>query len=225
MSGKIIAFEGLDCSFKETNSKAYLDYLLSKGEKAALFSFPRYAKKQSIFVVDYLAGKYGDQEDLHPAAISTFYMIDMFDCIKKEVFPLLEEDYTIIFDRYWYSNIFYRIGLYRSNVKFSDASTEYTIRSGVSNIAKIFALPKADIIVKLKSDPNVMLDFVHNKNSANDQHESNDAFLLSVAEVFNTIDLSKYVHDKVLDVYTTENGQIRSKEDIFADILRGVGHE
>ena len=57
--GKLFAFEGLDCSFKETNSKAYLDYLRSKGRKAELFSFPRYDKESSYFVREYLGGKYG----------------------------------------------------------------------------------------------------------------------------------------------------------------------
>lgn len=233
MSGKLIAFDGLDCSFKETNSKAYLKYLQDKGEKAVLYSFPRYEIPQSIFVKEYLAGKYGGLNDTNPTVISMFYMLDMFDCAQKEIIPKLKEGYTVILDRYWYCNLFYRAGTYRMlyngmakkpNVISNDGDTyfeDYIIRE-VEQLAVQLKLPRADIIIKLKSDPDVMLDFVHRKRSKKDQHESNDKFLLSVANVFDTIDLSEYANDKAIEVYTTENGQIRSKEDIFKRILGAI---
>ena len=45
--GKIIAFEGLDCSFKETNYKKFTEnlkknYELKEGEDLVTESFPRY---------------------------------------------------------------------------------------------------------------------------------------------------------------------------------------
>ena len=46
--GKIIVFEGLDCSFKETNSKALEDFLKNNGEKVKLFSFPAYKSKEDL---------------------------------------------------------------------------------------------------------------------------------------------------------------------------------
>ena len=221
MSGKLITFDGLDCSFKETNSKMYLEYLLQRGEKAALYSFPRYNMEQSIFVKEYLAGNYGKKNELDTTAVSMFYMMDMFDCAQKEIIPKLKEGYTVVLDRYWYCNIFYRLGLGGAY----SAIVGHNIISQIENLANQLCLPKSDIIVKLKSDPDVMLDFIHRKNSKADQHESDDKYLLTVAKVFDVIDLSKYVTDRVVDVYTTKDKQIRNKEDIFKDILDGINHE
>jgi thymidylate kinase len=217
---KIIAFEGVDCSFKETNSKAYLDYLLSKGKKAKLFSFPRYGDDASHFVVEYLAGKYGKQEDLEPATIASFYMLDMFDCIQKEVKPLLKQDYTIIFDRYWYSNIYYRIALYR--MYFKSNILEYNTKQQIENLANSLRLPKADVIVKLIPEEKVMLDFVHEKHSLDDIHESNDKFLATVLNIFSEINMNNYTTHGSFEVLTTINNKIRPKEDIFKSVLKGI---
>jgi dTMP kinase len=227
MKGKLIAFDGLDCSFKETNTREYLNYLLNKEEKAALYSFPRYNKDQSVFVRHYLAGDYGSLDQINPTLISSFYMLDMFDCAQKEIIPKLKKGYTIILDRYWYCNLFYRLGAFRMTGRgsVSQLPIELSIIKGIENLAKMLNLPKADIIIKLKANPKVMLDFVHAKKSKKDQHESNDKFLLSVSEVFDTIDLSDYAKDKVVEVYTTENGKIRSKEDILNRIIRGIEND
>jgi dTMP kinase len=223
MSGRIITFDGVDCSFKETNSHAYLKYLLNKGEKAALYSFPRYDMAQSIFVKRYLSGAYGKIEDINLKAISMFYMMDMFDCAQTEIIPKLNEGYTIILDRYWHCNLFYRIGACRMN---GDSHiVEKVITADTEELARILKLPKADIIIKLKPETSIMLNFVRNKNSKDDQHESNAKYLSAVAEVFSDIDLSSYVKDRVLEIHTTKDGNIRPKEDIFNDILRGINHD
>jgi len=217
MSGKIIVFEGLDCSFKETNSKAYYEYLLSKGEKASIYHFPKYEEESSYFVREYLAGKYGDTKELNHGVVSMLYMVDMFDSAKKHIIPDLMDGKTIILDRYWYSNLYFRIGISRM---IKDNILPNWICDTIGAISKILELPTADIVVKLKSNPGVMLDFVHKKNTKNDQHENNDELLLTVADVFNNINLGDYVNDKVVDVYTTNNGEVRSKDDIFSDILK-----
>lgn len=227
--GKLIVFEGLDCSFKETNSKAYYEYLKDKGEKVELYSFPRYQEEHSVFVRDYLAGKYGKQEDMNYHAISLFYMMDMFDCSQKFIKPRLEEGFTIILDRYWYSNIYYRIGLYETKHKFlsynKDKQAKEAIYYNINDLSLKLKLPKADIVIKLKADIDVVLDVVHKKNKQNDIHENDYDFLKSVHNAFDTIYLDTFVIDKSIDIYTTTiDKQIKSKEEIFNEILKELGH-
>ena len=61
--GKIIVFEGLDCSFKETTSEAVYQNLLAKGEKVIKFSFPAYGQQSAYFVEQLLQGNYPDMTD------------------------------------------------------------------------------------------------------------------------------------------------------------------
>ena len=99
---KIIAFEGLDCSFKETNYKAFSERFKKFFTDAQMYyppecpkelkliyqrcnpiiceSFPRYNTEFSLFVNQWLQGNY-DREMLkeHPDIINTFYALDRFD--------------------------------------------------------------------------------------------------------------------------------------------------
>ena len=51
---KLIAIDGLDGSGKETQSKRLAKYLIEKGKKVRLLSFPTYDGKGSAFVDMYL---------------------------------------------------------------------------------------------------------------------------------------------------------------------------
>ena len=231
--GKLFAFEGLDCSFKETNSKAYLEYLRSLGRTAELFSFPRYDLEPSYFVKEYLAGKYGKQESLNESVISLFYMMDMFDCVRKHINPLLEQGVDVILDRYWYSNIYYRLGLLRktNKIKFNNSEQlpdyypyiEEDIADNIIHLSITLKLPIADYIIKLQSDPSVMLNFVKQKNLANDQHESDTEFLLAVSSVFNDFRFKELSTNPAITIMTTTDKEIRPREDILNDIIRGIG--
>lgn len=222
--GKLFAFEGLDCSFKETNSKAYLDYLRSKGRKAELFSFPRYDKESSYFVREYLGGKYGNQDTIPYAAISLCYMMDMFDCAKKHIIPLMEQGVDIVLDRYWYSNIYYRIGLLYKNGKTDrNIFEELKIEKTIMTLADNLGLPKADYIIKLQANIDVMLEFVRKKNLPNDQHESDEKFLIAVSKAFENCGFSTMAKNPSITVMTTDDMNIRSREDILKDIIEGIG--
>ena len=71
--GKIIEFEGLDSSFKETNAKCLYDYLKDKGYKVNIVSFPRYDCDSSYFVKRLLSGIYGVQDKVNPQIINKMY--------------------------------------------------------------------------------------------------------------------------------------------------------
>lgn len=108
-SGKIIAFEGLDCSFKETNHRTFLyrfkqffsDITFADvstsipdifGRVVPIFSesFPRYASGSAFYLKRWLAGEYNRAFlKEHPDIINAFYALDRFDfwyTLKNDIF-------------------------------------------------------------------------------------------------------------------------------------------
>jgi len=107
MKGKLIVFEGLDYSFKETNSIKLEHYINSNiTNKVLHFSFPNYHSPSSFFIKEYLAGAYGNASYIDPYKASYCYSLDRMDSIiKLEINKLLEKGWYIIFDRYIGSNL------------------------------------------------------------------------------------------------------------------------
>ena len=237
--GDLIVFEGLDCSFKETNAKLFKKYLEEKykGEKEViLHSFPTYESDSSYFVKEYLAGRYGSQDDLTSTSISIFFMIDMFDFFAKIGSRVLNNGGIIILDRYWYSNIYYRLGAIRKQSMADDDDTcictEKDIDFCINSISAFLDLPKADIIFKMNTEKNAMIDTVVKKNSKNDIHESDIEYLKCVFDVFSNFSFSKFTNKKYyspqINIVTAEpnfdgnNGyKILSKEQIFESVKSG----
>lgn len=100
----IIVFEGMDCSYKETNSRKLSEYFKRYTDYSVIYqSFPRYSVRSSYFVREYLNGKYQDNK-----YISIYsYLLDMidwwYDISDKEV----EDKSIIILDRFYLSNLYY----------------------------------------------------------------------------------------------------------------------
>ena len=112
--GKIIVLEGIDCSFKETQSKMLLDLLTNIGIKTTLISFPTYDDESSVFVRRFLNGEYGDE--VSPELISTFYALNRYDTFNREnIMDRLEQGEWFIFDRYTYSNVIHQCARYEEH--------------------------------------------------------------------------------------------------------------
>ena len=197
--GQLIVFEGLDCSFKETNSKVLLNHIEQKyGHNVKLVSFPRYQSKASYFVTEYLSGRYGVQEDLTSNAISSLYMVDMFDYMKKIGQRHLDNGGILIMDRYWFSNLYYRLGWMKENATEDEDSPFYQngiiqseLPNEISKLAYAFELPTPDLVYKMISSSNAIKDKVTAKHSQNDIHESDLKYLMYVKEEFDAFD---FVH-------------------------------
>lgn len=146
--GKIIAFEGLDNCFKETNAKAFAKKLADTFPfgRIEYESFPRYNDWSSTLLKKWLNGDF-DRELLKqcPEVIKSFFTIDRvsywnskilshdsgcttnIDLYKSEDHPC-----AFIFDRYNISNILYN----NENIKPEDFHSEESME-----------VPSADIVV------------------------------------------------------------------------------
>lgn len=214
--GILIVFEGLDYSFKETNSKKLYEYMKSITDKVELLSFPNYESESSIFVKNYLSGKYGKASEVDPYQSSMFYAMDRYDTIHSlNIKEKLEEGYVIIMDRYIGSNLIFQ------STKFDDdiLTTNY-IQSMSDFEYHVLGLPKEDIVIYMNMPVDVSHELMKERKlksgESADGHEDNYEFMKSVeANAEAVINRLGYTVVNCIN----EDKTIRTEEEIFDNIL------
>ena len=166
---QIVAFEGLDCSFKETNSIGLANYI---GDKAKRYEFPDYKNERSYYIRQYLGKKYNGISKL---MIMDMYLMEMYDKWHTDIQEDIKNGIEVlIFDRFWYSGLYYNC---------STIKERYLLEKLVSDKYK---LPSANIIFKMITDLNLMLKKIHKKNSG-DIYESDDKAMIEIYNRFKDI--------------------------------------
>lgn len=221
---KIIAFEGLDCSFKETNHKAFIARLkkeFPESEKNIFVeSFPRYSDKNWAVtgVNKWLQGEL-DRNHMkeHPFAVDSLYSIDRLSywfetaTTDGDILYNNREGNTFIFDRYNMSNAIY-----------NPLNKEETTYDDLMFDNKEFGIPNPDIIVWMRMyrfDAIATL-LAHKKNK--DKNELDTSFLEEVWNRSENLIKSTELFDKcgikliVVDCLNNDDGivSLKSKEEI-----------
>lgn len=226
--GIIINFEGLDYSFKETNSKRLYEYIKrSITEKVILISFPNYESQSSYFVHEYLKKSYGDADNVNEKQASLFYAMDRYDTMKKiNIEKLLDEGYYIILDRYTGSNlIFQSTKIYNKNKDNTSAESlvEDFIEWANDLEYNILQLPKPDKVIYMNMPVKISYPLMQERALKNgeteDCHESDREFMESVEK--NALYTAKYLNWNIVNCIN-DTDQIRDEESIFMDILNIV---
>lgn len=231
MSAKLIAFEGLDCSFKETNSQALYDYLKEKGLKVYLFHFPSYGEPSAYFVEQYLRGEYNsiDNDGFNPYSISLFYSLDRFYQWQTKIKSIYdnEDDAIIILDRWTNSNIFFQsareIPAKQNYIKYKYHDT-YSFINIIEH--DILSLPREDLIIYMDISFDISREIIK-KRKLLDLNESSDKYMKNVYENAPSIinDIKYYLgEDQIVCIKCDDGKEVRSKKDIFNDIKEAVGN-
>ncbi len=103
--GLLIAIEGIDGSGKGTQAKELVDRLAASGRRVQLLSFPRY--RDTLFgraIGDFLNGRFGQLNEVHPFLASVLYAADRFES-KGVLQDALSQNEFVICDRYVPSNL------------------------------------------------------------------------------------------------------------------------
>lgn len=215
--GKLIVFEGLDYSFKETNSKKLYEYIKEKvTDKVFLLSFPNYESESSIFVKNYLSGKYGKASEVDPYQSSMFYAMDRYDTIHNlKIKEKIEDGYIIIMDRYIGSNLIFQ------STKFDNDENINKFIDSISNFEyNLLDLPKEDIVIYM----NMPIDVSHKlmkerklkSGDSVDGHEDNYEFMKKVE--CNANKIAKKLNYEIINCVNEDNN-IKTEDDIFNEIL------
>jgi len=203
---KIIQLEGIDGSFKETNSKLIESYLKEKGYNIKRISFPNYNSDSSIFAKNYLNGKYNIDDQY---IISTFFIYDMYNFFNNLINSNEYENLDIIIcDRYIGSTLVYQ----STNEQYIDDKFKFIIK--IEQLCKKLNLKEADISIYLKLSTDLAIKSINLRGSKKDIIENDKKYLEEININGNII-----ANFKSWNIVNCENnGIIRSREEIFNDI-------
>lgn len=222
---KLIVFEGLDASFKETNSKRLYNLLKSKGKDAYLFTFPDYSSPSSFFVKEYLKGTYSmDPENVNYTLGSIFYMADQYHIWKTQIEPIYNRgNAIIILDRFWTSNLYHQLAkVYDPEVQWDNMNNK--INELINLATKTFKMPYPDHILFMRMHLGNIVDFLKAR-ATNDIHEGKIEYLRNVLKFYNKLELknSSPVWCSEGWVNVMQKGTVLSREVIFEKVLSNLG--
>lgn len=224
--GILIEFEGLDCSFKETNSKALKEYISNKtNREVVLVSYPNYDNPSAYFIKQYLGGKYDkDPSNINPRVAHLFYSLDRYDHWMTEVKPIYDNGGIIIADRYTLSNIVYQT----AKLETSDYAKKYNYISEIINLEHtVMGLPRPDISILMDMPYEISRRLMNEKN-ADDIHEKDDTYMKQVYSTYAIITSMMERKQIYPDCYSSviscnkTRFLIKDREEIFNDIIRFV---
>lgn len=217
MRGKIIEFEGLDVSFKETNAKALADYLRKKGYMVSVISFPRYNAEASYFVQKLLDGSYGY---VKPEVIHKMYALDRYDYIKmNNVESRLESGEWFIFDRYVGSSMLYQ------TADIEDSKKRIEMQDEIANYEyEVLGIPKPDLVIAMYST----LDLIVQKISEKDKTDAFERDIKFMRQVLNIYDQLISINNwEPVMIFNIEDGiyKFRTKKEIIDDVIEIVNRK
>lgn len=212
---KFIVIEGLDGSGKATQTEILRNFLVENGNTVTKLTFPDYDNKSSALVKMYLDGELGDNpSEVNAYAASAFYAVDRVASYLKYWKKDYEKGNYILADRYATSNIIYQMSKLDRNQwdDFIDFQQDFEYNK--------LEVPKPDMIIYLDVEPEVSQKLMSKRyngdESKKDLHEKNVDFLLNCRKS------ALYAAERLgwIKITCTKDGEMRSIEDISADILK-----
>lgn len=226
--GKIIVFEGIDCSFKETNSKALFEYLKTVEDipKVNLIAFPTYGSPSAYFVEKFLKSEYKNND---PYFISLLYAMDRADAIEREnVKERLENGEWFIFDRYVTSNVVYQCARVKDAYYYKNQLTKFidTIEYDVMK------LPRPDLEIFLHCTNDDLVKKVISEKENKDKNELDLGYMGDCRDFIKKYFIMKYpyVGREIIDacvndpqfIYTNDGCEFKSEEEIKNEVIELV---
>lgn len=229
--GKFIVFEGLDCSFKETNSNKLYEYIKKTYPEInmKIVHFPRYGEPACCMVEKYLNGEC--KNELTTTFMKSLpFLFDMVDYFITEGNKHLANKGWIIADRYWYSNIFYRGAENCPPIEDIPMmrSTMYNIFDELNKITSKMMLPSPDFVFLMKSHFRTVKEKLESKTTNLDEHTKNLDYIKNVMKCYDLFNFKGIVDHENIAVYDkiyVENDpnssyevKIKSEDEIFNHI-------
>jgi dTMP kinase len=165
MKGKLIVFEGLDKSGKETQSKLLIEYLRSKGFDAVYADEPTSENPIGRMIKRWL---FNEENIECGKAITLLYTADRYEHLKKNIIPNLESGKIVVLDRYYYSTMAYEKALYGVDLGWIKEMNKF--------------VQKPDLVIFIDTDPEECIK----RAQAKDRHEKLE-LLRKVKKVYDEI--------------------------------------
>lgn len=220
--GQFIAIEGGDGSGKATQTELLYNYLTSGlGRSVMKLSFPRYGEPSAYYAEQYLNGRYGEADDVHPDLGSLPYALDRYAAshgIKQ--FIASHPDGVVLTDRYVGSNVAHQ------GSKISDTDERRAFYRRIMRTEyDILGIPRPTKNIVLLVPPHISQANVDKKDTRSytsakrDIHEA-DASHLERAKA-NYEELCELYPDEFIPLNCMDSsGNLRSIEDIQLEIRK-----
>lgn len=221
----LIDFEGIDGSGKGTQAQALCRRLQQAGIAAQLLSFPRY--ESTLFgqaIGEYLNGRFGGLEQVHPFLVSLLFAGDRFES-KGELLRAMESNAVVVLDRYVPSNVAHQAS------KRGGAERAELTRRILHIEHEIYGLPRPDLILLLSLPVEIAQELVARKAARSyttrsaDIQEADRGYMQNVRDVY--LELACSQPDwRVVECCSHETSSgvetLRDVEDIADEVWRVV---
>ena len=217
--GKFIVIEGTDGSGKSEQTIRLVSRLKKKDLNVSVFDFPRYDEPSSYFIKEYLNGRFGTLEEIHPKTASLFYALDRY-AASADVRSALERGEIIVSNRYVASNLGHQGSRFSDeNERKSYFLWDYDLEYGTNGI------PKPDCNIVLFVPPEMAQSLVDRKEERKylggkkrDLHEADLNHLTKTYEVYR--ELVRLYPDDFVAVECVEQGKLLTIEEIHEKVWK-----
>lgn len=217
-TGKLIVIEGAsDGIGKSTQIERLREHLEKDGAKIATHHFPTYYSYQGKGVEKYLAGEYGQPEELSPYFINNLYAYDRAITWRTKLKNLYNKGRVILLDRYTTSSLIYQSATIKDPAQ-KKAFLDFVIDFEYNKLGiqapdlVIFLYAPFNLVTKMRQER------TDNAGVSNDIHERDLDFLRQVYE--NAMYIAKYLHWTMINCATPNGNKIRSIESIHREIYQ-----
>ena len=221
LNGRIIAFEGLDNSFKETNYKTFAARLRYEADVEIITeSFPRYGTQPALMLEKWLDESLDrDHMKSHPIATCNLYCVDRLAYwyesvhgMQRNIDKLKNKESVFLFDRYSSSNAIYNPMKDQNNVSVEDLLYD----------EKVYGIPTPDIVVWMRMKSFDVLRQLIAEKANKDLNELDTSFIQGVWErseraIQTNVFASAGINLIVIDVLNEDN-TIKSRSEIADEI-------
>ena len=196
----LIVLEGLDGAGKSTQLKMLCEYLQGRGDKLTSLHCPRYdAPVYGELISNFLKGEYGGNDAVHPQLVALLFAEDRRDAA-EQINEWLSAGYTVVLDRYVYSNIAFQTS------KLADPEKAQKLRDWIFDLEyNVFQIPRPNLNLFL----DVPIGFVESR--LNHQRSGSDRDYLDGAQDIHEADIEfqKKVRAVYLECCATDANFIR----------------
>ncbi len=223
--GKLIVIDGSDGSGKATQTRLLVRELKKQGQKVRTMDFPQYENNFfGEFIGECLTGEYGDFLTLDPHITSVLYAADRFESSEK-LKKWLDDDYTVILDRYVSANQIHQGG------KIFDSKKRKKFLQWLDEMEYgIFKLPRPNKVVYLDVPISTSIGLLkkaqqkkqYQKDGKKDLVEQSRDYLENARR--SALWLSRENKNWVR-IECVKNEQLRSIEDIHSEIINIINYK
>ncbi|MFM7057372.1 MAG: thymidylate kinase [Planctomycetota bacterium] len=218
--GVLIAIEGIDGAGKGTQAARLVQALRDRGLQSDSLQFPRYsATTFGRSIADFLNGRFGALDAVHPQLASVLYAGDRFES-RDLLLQLLHTNDVLVLDRYVGSNLAHQAAKLSGTAQAELMDWIEQVEYGV------FQLPRPQLTIVIDMSSQMSRELVARKGVRDyteqqaDLHEANLPYLEKVRRCYLALSHSR------LDWRTVHglepDGRLRTVDEVAADILLQV---